>query len=176
MLPKKYAWLANEPGPKMLVEALKLYGTKETAGPGNTAAIMAWARELGGNVAKVYTADSVPWCGLFAAIIAKRAGKSLPASPLWARAWASWGEKSPRAALGDVLVFVRPGGGHVGLYVGEDATHFHVLGGNQGDAVSIVRIAKSRCIAVRRLYSIAAPANVRPVKMVGGGPASTNEA
>jgi uncharacterized protein (TIGR02594 family) len=176
MLGKKYAWLAHEPGPKMLVEALNLHGTKETAGAGNTPAIMGWAREIGGDVAKVYTADSVPWCGLFAAIVAKRAGKALPSSPLWARAWASWGDKSPRAALGDVLVFVRPGGGHVGLYVGEDATHYHVLGGNQGDAVSIARIAKARCIAARRQYKIGPPANVRPVKMAGGGPASTNEA
>lgn len=176
MLPAKYGWLTREPGPKMLVEALKLFGTRETAGAGNTPAIMAWAREIGGDIAKVYTADSIPWCGLFAAIVAKRAGKPLPSSPLWARAWASWGDKSPRAALGDVLVFVRNGGGHVGLYVGEDASAYHVLGGNQGDAVSIVRIAKTRCIAVRRLYSVAVPANVRPVKMAASGPVSRNEA
>lgn len=176
MLPKQYGWLANEPGPKMLVEALKLFGTRETAGAGNTPAIMSWARELGPGMAKVYTADSTPWCGLFMAIVAQRAGKPPCGQPLWARAWASWGEKSPRAMLGDVLVFVRPGGGHVGLYVGEDATHYHVLGGNQGDAVSIVRIAKSRCIAVRRSYSIAPPANVRPVRLTAKGPVSTNEA
>lgn len=176
MLPAKYAWLANEPGPKMLVEALALYGTRETAGPGNTPAIMEWARGLGGNVAKVYTADSVPWCGLFVAHIAARAGKPLPASPLWARAWATWGTASPRAALGDVLVFVRNGGGHVGLYVGEDAGAYHVLGGNQGDAVSIVPIAKDRCIAVRRLYAIAAPPNVRPIFLKRSGALSTNEA
>jgi uncharacterized protein (TIGR02594 family) len=175
-LPKAYAWLASEPGPKMLVEALKLYGTRETAGAGNTPAIMEWARETGGDVARVYSADSVPWCGLFAAIIAKRAGKSLPASPLWARAWATWGDRSPRASLGDVLVFVRPGGGHVGLYVGEDASAYHVLGGNQGDAVSIVRIAKSRCIAARRSYAIAAPANVRVVRLASTGRVSKNEA
>lgn len=176
MLPKKYGWLANEPGPKMLAEALRLYGIRETAGAGNTPAIMSWAREIGGDIAKVYSADSIPWCGLFVAIVAKRAGKPLPASPLWARAWATWGEKSPRASLGDVLVFVRNGGGHVGLYVGEDAGAYHVLGGNQGDAVSIVRIAKARCIAVRRLYAIAAPANVRSVRMAASGPVSKNEA
>jgi uncharacterized protein (TIGR02594 family) len=177
MLPKKYAWLAREPGPKMLVEALKLFGTKETAGAGNTPAIMAWAAEIGGAVRKVYTADSVPWCGLFMAVVAKRGGKDWPASPLWARAWSSWGDKSPRAELGDVLVFRRPGGGgHVGLYVGEDSTHYHVLGGNQGDAVSIVRIAKDRCIAIRRQYRIGPPANVRRAPMKAGGPVSVNEA
>lgn len=160
----------------MLIEALALYGTRETAGPGNTPAIMDWAREIGPGIAKIYTADSVPWCGLFAAIVAKRAGKSLPESPLWARAWASWGTRSPVAMLGDILVFVRPGGGHVGLYVAETSSEYAVLGGNQGDAVSIVLIAKSRCIAVRRHYQIAAPANVRPIKIKASGALSTNEA
>jgi uncharacterized protein (TIGR02594 family) len=176
MLPKTYQWLASEPAPRMLIEALKLHGVRETSGPGNTPAIMAWAREIGGDVARVYSADSVPWCGLFIAIVAQRAGKALPASPLWARAWSSWGDKSPRASLGDVLVFVRPGGGHVGLYVGEDASAYHVLGGNQGDAVSIVRIAKGRCIAARRSYAIAAPANVRVVRLAASGRVSSNEA
>ena len=175
MLPKKYAFLASEPGPKMLLEALKLYGIKETQGPGNTPAIMQWADEIGGNVRKVYNADAVPWCGLFLAIIAKRSGKPLPESPLWARAWASWGDPAKQAMLGDVLVFVRNGGGHVGLYVAEDATAYHVLGGNQGDAVSIARIAKARAIAKRRSYNVM-PGNVRVVAMGSTAPLSVNEA
>ena len=175
MLPKTYAWLANEPGPKMLVEALKLYGTRETAGPGNTPEIMAWAGELGGSVATVYSADSVPWCGLFVAIVASRAGKPLPASPLWARAWATWGDASPKAALGDVLVFVRSGGGHVGIYVGENTDSYCVLGGNQGDAVSVAWIAKRRCKAVRRQYRIGPPLNVRPIFLKRSGALSTDE-
>lgn len=175
-LPSAWSWLASEPAPRMLVEALKLYGVKETSGPANTPEIIAWAREIDPRIAKVYTADSIPWCGLFAAIVAKRADKSLPSSPLWARAWASWGDKSPRASLGDVLVFVRPGGGHVGLYVGEDKTSYAVLGGNQGDAVSIVWIAKSRCIAVRREYKLAPLKNIRPVFVKRSGELSSNEA
>ena len=35
--------------------------------------------------------------------------------------------------LGDILTFKRNGGGHVGLYVGEDKDCYHVLGGNQGN-------------------------------------------
>jgi hypothetical protein len=49
--------------------------------------------------------------------------------------------QAPAAALGDVLAFVRNGGGHVGLYVDEDASAYHVLGGNQSDRVSITRVA-----------------------------------
>jgi uncharacterized protein (TIGR02594 family) len=175
-LPKTWAWLASEPAPRLLVEGLALFGIRETAGPRNTPAIMAWAQEVGPRIQKVYTADSIPWCGLFMAVVAKRAGKSQPESPLWARAWAAWGDPSPRAALGDVLVFVRPGGGHVGIYVGEDKTSYAVLGGNQGDAVSIVWIAKSRCIAVRREYRIGPPPNVRPVTVKRSGALSRNEA
>lgn len=176
-LPSAYAWLAKEPGPKMLREALACFGVRETAGAGNTPQIMQWADYLGGDVRRVYTADSIPWCGLFTAFVAQRAGKPLPPSPLWALSWATWGDKAPRAELGDVLVFTRPGGGgHVGLYVGEDATTYSVLGGNQGDAVSIVRVAKSRCVAARRLYAIGKPANVRPVKLSAKGALSTNEA
>lgn len=43
----------------------------------------------------------------------------------------------------------RSGGGHVAFAVGEDATHFHVLGGNQGARVSIMRIEKARLAACR---------------------------
>lgn len=176
MLPKGFEWLGKEPGPKMLLEALSLIGTKEGAGVKDNPVIMGWAREVGGGIEKVYVADSIPWCGLFVAVVAKRAGKPPCAQPLWARAWASWGEKSPRASLGDVLVFVRPGGGHVGLYIGEDATTYCVLGGNQGDAVSLTWIAKSRCVAARRSYKLKPPPNVRLIRLKRSGGLSTNEA
>ncbi len=57
-----------------------------------------------------------------------------------------------------------------------DASSFFVLGGNQGDQVSIVRIAKSRCIAVALPWKLAQPANVRPVRLAAGGALSQNEA
>ena len=172
-LPSHYAWLAQEPGPKMLIEALKLYGTAEKAGPANNPVILAWAAECG---IRGYGADSIPWCGLFIAVVARRAGKPLPKNPLWARDWAAWGEPSLKPALGDVLVFSRDSGGHVGLYVGEDGLAYHVLGGNQGDAVSIKRIARNRLIAARRYYAAGAPANVRAIRLVASGALSANEA
>jgi uncharacterized protein (TIGR02594 family) len=172
-LPEQYAWLAKEGAPKMLVDALKLYGIREKTGTANNPDILAWAKEAG---VKGYTADSIPWCGLFMAIVAHRAGKPLPVNPLWARNWASWGKTSGKPALGDVLVFTRDGGGHVGLYVGEDAACFHVLGGNQGDAVNFARIVKTRLLDARRHYAIGAPANVRPIRLAASGAVSRNEA
>ena len=79
--------------------------------------------------------------------------------------------------LGDVLVFARGKSGHVGIYVGEDASAFHVLGGNQSDRVMIKRIAKARLLGVRRCpWRINQPGNVRVVRLSGGGSLSTNEA
>ena len=173
-LPAAYADLAKEPGPKMLVEALRFHGLKEAPGAADNAVILDMAKAIG---AAGYTHDSIPWCGLFMGYVAKAAGKPGPRSPLWALSWREWGAPSDRAELGDVLVFVRPEGGHVGLYVGEDETHYHVLGGNQGDAVKIVRVEKARCRAVRRLYAVAKPGNVRPIRRsADGAPRSTNEA
>lgn len=139
-LPKQYAFLVKEPAPRMLIEALKWYGTKEVEGNMDNPVILAWAAELG---VRQYTKDSIAWCGLLIALIAKRANKLLPNAPLWARDWLNWGNPVYTPKLGDVLIFSRKNGGHVGLYVGEDVTHYHVLGGNQGDAVSIVRIDKN---------------------------------
>lgn len=181
-LPAKYVWLLKEGSPKMLVEALSHYGTLEHKGKGNNPDITKWAKEIGEDVARVYTADEIPWCGLFMAIVAKRSGKVIPNAPLWALNWGNFGRYAPEAMLGDVLVFVRKTStgakaGHVGLYVGEDKAAFHVLGGNQSDAVTITRIAKNRLYTARRpIYAIGQPANVRKILLSVGGVLSTNEA
>jgi uncharacterized protein (TIGR02594 family) len=173
-LPSKYNWLKAEPGPKILLEALNLYGAKEQPGTANNPEIVSWAFEVG--VEQIYSADSIPWCGLFMAVVARRADKEIPRDPLWALNWRNFGIPSPQASLGDVLVFKREAGGHVGLYVAEDATTFHVLGGNQSDAVTITRILKTRMVAVRRpVWKIAQPANVRPIWISANGQISTNE-
>lgn len=187
-----HAFLNDEPGPRMLVEALKLFGTLEAAGPANNSTILAWADEIAPGLgtsyavwaAGWYSQDSVAWCGLFMAVVAQRANpdnrpeRRPPEKFLSAAEWAKWGTgvNMANASLGDVLVFKRDGGGHVGLYVGDDAEAFHVLGGNQSDKVCITRIAKARCAAVRRPLYLAKPANVRPIRMGVAGPLSKNEA
>lgn len=177
--PKGYEWLGSVGTlPKVIQEALALYGTLEAPGAASNPVIVRWAAEVGKDVAAAYGADSVPWCGLFAAVVCKRAGKPVIAGPLWARNWTKFGTKADRASLGDVLVFQRPGGGgHVGFYIAEDTSAYHVLGGNQSDAVTITRIAKSRCIAARRPpFATAQPASVKPYAAAGGGVLSENEA
>ncbi len=174
-LPLQYQDLAAENGPKILTEALKLYGTLEKAGAGNNPQILGWADALG---LDDYTADSIAWCGLFVAIVCARAEKPVVKAPLWARNWCNWGVVTKYPELGDILVFSREGGGgHVGFYVGEDEDFYHVLGGNQSDQVSVTRVAKSRCIGKRTpVWKIAKPANVRRIYRAASGKISVNEA
>ncbi len=168
-----YEWLSNVGAlPKTIQQGLRLLGVAEVVGKGSNRTIIGWRDELNAAGVKIagFSDDDIPWCGLFAAIVAHRAGKNVVAEPLWARNWERWGVATEAAGLGDCLVFVRNGGGHVGWYVAEDATAYHVLGGNQANRVSIARIAKERCIAVRRPVYITQPGNVRAyvVRATGG--------
>lgn len=166
--------------PAWLSHAWTLVGTREAAGPANNKTILGWATRLGAKVlGMAYNADSVPWCGLFVANCLREAGIDLSGMKVAVRAsaWATWGENlaADRLSPGAIMVFVREGGGHVAFYVGEDATHYHVLGGNQGDAVNVMRLAKNRCVA--RRWPRGAPVIGRPVRMSAAGvPQSSNEA
>jgi uncharacterized protein (TIGR02594 family) len=160
--------------PKLVTEGLKLLGTTENPGSANNSVIMSWAKECG--LDKVYGSDSIPWCGLFVAVVVKRTGRDMVKSPLWARSWSTWGEPSTKASLGDILVFTRGSGGHVGFYIAEDTVCYHVLGGNQSDAVTIARIRKDRCIAVRMPKYKNRPASAKPYLVDAKGKISTDEA
>ena len=165
--------LMSEPGPRHLLKAIELLGVKEVVGVKHNPVIMGWAREL--NLTQ-YNADEIPWCGLFMAIIMKRADWIPAKNPLWALSWADWGVLVVEPMLGDVLTFKREGGGHVGLYVYETTTTYGVLGGNQGNAVSIVEIAKNRLYKPRRPAYTLQPVNVRKIFKDSKGLVSTNEA
>ncbi len=168
-----YAWLLDEQGPKILTAAVGLYGIQETIGTASNPTILEWAKELG--LGRVYFNDSTPWCGLFQAWVCHVAGKPVVKDPLWARNWAKYGEAC-EPELGAILVFERgPTSGHVGQYVGEDATRYYVLAGNQRDSVCIVPIEKKRLIASRSYYATGKPANVRRVELEPNGEVSTNE-
>jgi len=79
------------------------------------------------------------------------AGLPYPKYYMRAKAWSGYGSLLQRSRLapGAILVFDRAGGGHVGFYVGEDAGHYYVLGGNQGNAVNVMKLGKTRLIASR---------------------------
>ena len=146
-----YDFLKQEKSPRILVEAVKMIGTKEIVGAKHNPVILGWAEELG--LEKIYTKDEIAWCGLAIAYAAFKAGLDTNITAkeaLWALNWAKFGNRVDEPMLGDVLTFKRDGGGHVGLYVGEDDVCYHVLGGNQGNSMNVTRIAKTRLHQARR--------------------------
>lgn len=165
--------------PPWLARARTYLGVREVAGRGNSPTIMAWIRKLGARALGIDVKDDLtPWCGTFTGICIKEAlpDESLPPVLVRAKAWLTFGRALSRGAPGAVMVFDRAGGGHVSFYVGEDRTHYHVLGGNQGNSVSIMRLAKDRLSGIRwpRTW---APEPGEPVMLTAAGtPASANEA
>ena len=157
--------------PLWLQVAEKHKGLKEIPGPKHSPVILGWLRDL-----KAWWAeDETPWCGTFVAHCMREAG--LPIPKLWfrAKAWSDYGSllRPDRLAPGAILVFGRQGGGHVGFYVGEDAGHYFVLGGNQSNGVNVMKLGKSRLVASRWPKDV--PVTGKPVRMAGGV-ISTNEA
>lgn len=156
-------------------EARRLMGTREAPGVASNPAILNWADGLG----IPYGGDDIPWCGLFVShcIGATLPDEPLPASPLWARAWLGFGRRvTPR--VGAVLVFWRGtktgAQGHVGFYAAEDDGAYHVLGGNQGDRVSVARVSKTRLLGAT--WPTTAPTVQRIETVAATGALSTNEA
>lgn len=158
--------------PRWYTYAQTLVGIKEVPGPGNNRTIQGWLGKMGA----WWNDDATPWCGVYCAHVMQHHGLPYPAAWFRAKAWESYGARllPSRLALGAILVFERQGGGHVGLYAGEDATAYRVLGGNQGDAVSYTWIAKSRLVASR--WPRGEPVTGGRVIMTRDGKLSTNEA
>jgi uncharacterized protein (TIGR02594 family) len=136
-------------GPLWYRVAGKQIGVKEIPGAKSNPTIMSWAKALGAKLGIAYTNDDTPWCGVFVGYCVQAAGFKPPPIAVRAKAWATWGEPLITPTLGCVLVFERPGGGHVGFYAGETTTAYRVLGGNQSNSVNYAWLAKDRCIAMR---------------------------
>lgn len=122
----------------------------------------------------------IPWCGAFVATCYRnwRPDIDIPDNPLGARNWGMFGF-STHPVFGANLVFERPPAGswhgHTGFYFAEDATHYHVLGGNQRNAVTVTRLAKTRLLDSRWPNDM--PVTSMPVYVTPGGtPTTSNEA
>lgn len=200
-LPARYAHLTKAPAPPLLVtEALKEFGTLEGPGTANNPKITSWADEVARAMptrynnwaADWYNADSIAWCGLFTAVCALRASQGRPErlpvkNYLSALAWADYGlpvQYKGREGLrlgeilvGDILVFVRKGGGHVGICVGISSTGktAFCLGGNQENRVTISEISLGRLYAVRRPPYRVRPAGARHIRLTTTGVVSKDE-
>jgi uncharacterized protein (TIGR02594 family) len=167
---------ASPPGPlPWIAEAMSALGRHEVR---DRSWLMAWLKRDGrslGDPAKN------PWCGDFletcirVALPDEPLLRALGSNPYWARNWLRFGQEVAPIP-GAILVFARGSGGHVGFAMGQDDTHFHVLGGNQSDAVTIARIARSRLLGARWPTTVPPRIQSLPVMKPGALPTTTNEA
>lgn len=94
------------------------------------------------------------WCAAFVnATLAKNGLDGTGA--LNARSFLNWGEEVTTPQIGDIVVLSRgqdPNLGHVGFFKGFDANgNILILGGNQGDAVSVQSYSADRLLGYRRV-------------------------
>lgn len=134
--------------PIWLTEAWRELGQRERAGAADNARIMKLYRDAGHpGVAH----DEVPWCAAFVGACLTRSGLASTRS-LMARSYAKFGAALDEARLGAIAVLSRGGDpslGHVGFVVGWTDQVLMLLGGNQGDAVSVAPFERSRLVALR---------------------------
>ena len=136
--------MSNQTELPWLAEARQHIGLTEIAGKQHNSIIGNWLISL----KAWWTDDETPWCGTFVAHCARTAGRDLPKH--WYRAldWQNTGTRLNAPAYGCVVVFARQGGGHVGFCVGQDEQgNLWILGGNQGNRVSVAKFARERAVA-----------------------------
>lgn len=131
--------------PAWIIEASKHIGVKEIVGPKHNPTIIGWIKKLGG----WFTDDETPWCGTFIAQCLKEAKRGYPKHWYRALAYESYGSKLAKPAYGSIGVMARTGGGHVTFIVGEtnDGKYLVGLGGNQSNAVNLMKFPKARFTA-----------------------------
>lgn len=168
--------------PKWYEVARTWLGTKEVVGKGSNPRIMQMAARIGGWVKSFFKDDDIPWCTLFVSNCLIEAGYRSAGQTLAALDYAKWGQTVSAHTpipLGAVVVFKRPGGGHVGFFSGQsaDGKLIYVLGGNQSNAVTETWIEASRMVAVRWPSEDELPEMRPPVLLARNGVSiSTNEA
>lgn len=122
-------------------------GLKEVPGKGNNPKIVTMYAECGHPEIKQ---DETAWCAAFTGACLARVGLPNTGS-LAARSYLKYGIALDKPRKGCIVVLKRGAGwqGHVGFYVGHTSTHIKILGGNQGNAVSIASFPKSQLLGYR---------------------------
>lgn len=95
--------------------------------------------------------DERAWCAIFMNAALESSGIN-GTRKTRAKSFLDWGEAMDRPALGAIAVLSRPGAewqGHCGFYVGEIGNSLFLLGGNQGDSVSIATFPRRRLLGYR---------------------------
>jgi len=133
--------------------ALRLLGAKEIPGEKDHPFIT-WCISQTSHPGPYH--DEIPWCSAFINGLCVLLGLPRSGSAA-ARSWLTVGQEVPieDAMIGmDIVVLSRgdnPTAGHVGIFAGMDGHNVKILGGNQGDRVSIASFPASSVLGVRRL-------------------------
>lgn len=134
--------------PFWLTTARGYIGTREIVGPKHESRILRWWESIRSS----FRDDETPWCAAYVGGVLEECGYRSTRSAA-ARSYLKWGSALDAPATGCVVVFSRPGNswsGHVGFVLGKDPVgRLLVLGGNQGNAVSIAPFQMSRVLGYR---------------------------
>ena len=136
--------------PIWLAKARSYLGLKEIPGKSTNTTIAGWLAKL----KAPWKDDETAWCGTYVAAVMSETGFVPVKGWAGARSWLKFGVSLPGPAHGCIVVFWRgdPKGwsGHVGFVVGKDKNgNLMVLGGNQGNMVSIKPFSKARLLGYR---------------------------
>jgi uncharacterized protein (TIGR02594 family) len=158
--------------PKWLEEARKHIGTREIPGEKHEPKILQWWKAIkrGG-----IQSDEVAWCAAFTGGCLEAVGV-VSSRYESAKSYLAWGVPLSNPIVGCIVVFERKGGGHVGFVVGQDPNgRLMVLGGNQGNVVSIAPFDRSRAAGYR--WPAPVSINLAPLPIIlSAAQSSTNEA
>lgn len=142
------------------------FGVREIPGAASEMRISGYFRDCGhGEI----TSDAVPWCAAFVGAMLKRAGFGTTGS-LMARSYLEYGQAMATPVPGAIAVLSRgtdPSAGHCGFYLGSAEGQIILLGGNQGDAVTVEAFPEPRLLGFRWPPGAEAPDGARPA--AGGG-------
>lgn len=160
--------------PIWLSVATAFLGLAEVAGPGDNPVIIQWSKDL-----KVpYAGDSEAWCALFLNRVLQACQLPVAGSGydlIRAKTFVDYGHAMSHPAPGAIMVFDRPGGAHVGFYLGENASAYRIRGGNTSDRVGDAWLRKDRLLAIR--WPLEEVPDAHAVILASNGePLSTNEA
>ena len=134
--------------PAWLARAWEQFGVSEIADADDNPEIQKYYREVG---QRAELHDEVAWCAAFAGAMLARAGAEHTGS-LLARSYLNWGTPLDAPRLGAITVLERgqdPGAGHVGFLLGSSKSHVFLLGGNQGNKVSVAAFDIGRVLGYR---------------------------
>lgn len=133
--------------PAWLATAKKELGQREIVGDKDNPRIVEYHQET----TLKATDDETAWCSAFVNwCMAKASLKGTRSAA--ARSWLQWGKMISTPAYGCVVILERGGSptqGHVGFFMGTKDGQIALLGGNQGNAVSVTWFPASKLLGYR---------------------------